>query len=141
MLAWIAAAVVMFGCSYFWHGVILNDYERLNYPKGIFLVAAGCVYLFIAFLLTRLFHISLIDKITLHPLLRGPIAGVGTGLMVYMIAIVVGITINHQADFQYMLFDVLWQLIEQAIGGLIVGLVFFFVFENVPNPERVKAKD
>jgi hypothetical protein len=138
MIAWITSAVVMFGCSYLWHGVVLNDYARISYPRGIFLIAAACVYLFMAFLLTRLYHIRLLDKISFHPLVRGPLAGAVTGLMVYMMAIVVGVTASYGADFQYMLFDVIWQVIEQSIGGLVTGLVFFFIYEAGPAPERVK---
>jgi hypothetical protein len=141
MIAWITSAVIMFGCSYLWHGVVLNDYERINYPRGIFLTAAAFVYLFVAFLLTRLYHIRLLDKISLNPLVRGPIAGAVTGLMVYMIAIVIGVAANYAADFQYMLFDVIWQALEQTIGGLITGLVFFFIYEPEPVAERIRSND
>ena len=141
MISWIAAAVIMFGCSYLWHGVVLNDYERIHYPRGIFLTAAAFVYLFVSILLVRLYHVRLLDKISLNPLIRGPIAGVVTGLMVYMIAIVIGVAANYAADFQYMLFDVIWQAIEQTIGGLVTGLVFFFIYEPEPVAERIRSND
>lgn len=141
MIAWIASAVIMFGCSYLWHGVVLNDYQRIHYPRGIFLVAAAVVYLFVSFLLVRLYHVRLLDKISLNPLLRGPVAGALTGLMVYMIVIVVGVAANYASDFEYLLFDVIWQMVEQSIGGLITGLVFFFIYEADAAPQRVRSKN
>lgn len=140
MYAWIISSLVMFGLSYFWHGIFLNDYKLIAYPRGIFLTAAAFVYLFIGFLLTRLFHVHILDRISMHPLLRGPAAGIPTGLMVYMIAIVIGITINKTTEIQYMLFDVCWQMLEQAVGGIFVGLSYMYIPESILGRYKTKKK-
>lgn len=129
MIGWLASSIVMFGLSYLWHGVFLNDYELIQYPKGIFISASAIVYLFIGLLLSRIFIADFLDKISRHPLLRGPAAGFAAGIMVYLIALVIGVTYNKGLDMKYIVMDVVWQGVEQAIGGLFVGLSYMFIFE------------
>lgn len=124
----------MFACSYVWHGLVLNDYALITYPMGIYLISAGVVYLVIGFLLNRIFVAEFIDRFSEKVIARGLLSGVTLGVLVYMIALVVGVTFTKGLDPKYMLLDVLWQAIEQSVGGLIVGLVYHFVFEHVPQP-------
>jgi hypothetical protein len=62
----------------------------------------------------------------MHPLLRGSAAGIGIGLMIYMIALVIGVTLSRVVSLEYLLFDVCWQCIEQALGGLFIGLIYMY---------------
>ncbi|MDA0713864.1 MAG: hypothetical protein O3B83_01240, partial [Bacteroidetes bacterium] len=51
---WGLSTLIMFGLSYLWHGVLLNDYVNIKYPLWLHLMLAGVVYLVIAFVLTYL---------------------------------------------------------------------------------------
>lgn len=133
-LGWIFSSILMFLCSYLWHGVVLNDYSLINYPLGIYLVSAGVVYLVIGFLLNRIFVAEFIDRFSQKAIPRGLLSGVTLGVLVYMIALVVGVTFTKGLDPKYMVLDVVWQAIEQSVGGLVVGLVYQFVFEYIPHP-------
>jgi hypothetical protein len=133
-LGWIFSSIIMFACSYVWHGLVLNDYALITYPMGIYLISAGIVYLVIGFLLNRIFVAEFIDRFSEKVIGRGLLSGVTLGVLVYMIALVVGVTFTKGLDPKYMLLDVLWQAIEQSVGGLIVGLVYHFVFEHVSQP-------
>ena len=44
-------------------------------------------------------------------------------------ATVVGVSFSAGSRIQNLLLDVSWQVIEQAIGGLVVGIVHVFVFD------------
>lgn len=125
----------MFGLSYCWHGLFLNDYQLITYPLGIYLTAAAIVYLLIGFLMGRAFTMKLFDKISQHPLLRGPAVGFACGILVYLVATVVHVNFTKDLDLKYMLLDITWQGIEQGIGGLLVGIVYMTVFEPFPHPE------
>lgn len=134
MLGWIFSSIVMFALSYLWHGVILNDYKLISYPIGIYLVSAGVVYLVIGFLLNRIFIAEFLDRFSEKALPRGLLTGIGLGVIVYMVALVVGVTFTKSLDVKYMALDVVWQAVEQCVGGLVVGLVYMWVFEFIPQP-------
>lgn len=126
----------MFGLSYFWHGVFLNDYQLFmdNHQPGsfqliVYIGAAAIAYLFIGFLVGKAFQLKFFDKISEHPLLRGPAAGFACGLLVYVISIVVQINLTRGLEAKSMFLDFVWQGIEQSVGGFVVGLVYMFVFE------------
>jgi len=128
--------MVMFGLSYVYHGVLTTDYQTISYPLQVYLVAAGVAYLFIGFLVSRAFLIPWFDRFTRHPLLRGPAIGFACGILVYFITIAVSVTIGKGVDLRWLVLDITWQGIDQALGGTAVGLVYMFVFEPMPmEPE------
>lgn len=128
-IGWILCAIVMFGLSYLWHGVFLYDYDLITYNKAIYFTAASIAYIFIAFMVNRAFLIPWFDKISRHPLLRGPAVGFACGVLVYIVATVVHVTFNKDMDLKYLILDITWQGIEQAFGGFVVGLVYMLVYE------------
>lgn len=137
----LASSIVMYGLSYCWHGLFLNDYQLIQYPLGIFLAAAAVAYLMIGALLGRLFIAPQLDRVSRHPLLRGPVAGVLTGVAVYVLALVIGVTYNKELDLKFIVMDVVWQAIEQAIGGFVTGLVYMFVYEPFYIPQEAEHQD
>jgi hypothetical protein len=56
------AAVLMYVAFYFWHGVFLNDLNRITFSKGLFLGLAALVYLVISFTLYRTYESKLLEK-------------------------------------------------------------------------------
>jgi hypothetical protein len=50
-VSWIVAAVLMYVAFYFWHGVFLNDLNRISFSKALFLSLAALGYLVISFIL------------------------------------------------------------------------------------------
>lgn len=132
IIGWLISSMLMFGLSYIWHGVVLYDYAQITYPLGIYLTASAIAYLFIGFLVNRAFVIPFFDRVSRHPLARGPAIGFAVGVLVYIIATVVHVTFNKDMELKYFLLDITWQGIEQGFGGFIVGLVYMFVYE--PHP-------
>jgi len=135
----LTSALLMYGLSYVWHGIFLNDYKIMNFPQGVFLAAAAVVYLFIGALVTRLFLFKQLDSVSRHPLLRGPVAGALCGLLMFLLVLVVGITFSRQSSTEYLLLDLVWQVLEQTLGGFAVGLSYMFVYE--PLPERITVEE
>ncbi|MBI4929801.1 MAG: hypothetical protein HY841_03495 [Bacteroidetes bacterium] len=131
-LSWILSSVVMFSLSYLWHGVFLNDLERLSYPKEIFLTGSIITYLILGFLVTKIYLMKLPKQLARKPLVRGIISGALLGLSTYIVALVIGVSFNSTLTPQYILFDLLWQTVEQTFGGITVGLIYIWIYDGNP---------
>lgn len=131
-LAWIFSALVMFSLSYLWHGVFLNDLQRLSYPKGIFLTGSVITYLILGFLLTKIYLMKYPNSIARKPLVRGLIAGAGLGICTYIVSLVVGVSFNSSLTLGNILFDLSWQTVEQTFGGVSVAFVYIRIYEGNP---------
>lgn len=134
MLGWILSSILMFTVSYVWHGIILNDFERISYPFEIYLISAGVVYFVIGFLISRIFIAEFLDRYSEKAVTRGLLTGIGMGVIVFMSALVFGVSFSSITDPVFLLMDFVWQVVEQTVGGLAVGLVYLLVFEFVPQP-------
>lgn len=130
LISWLASSVIMFILFYVWHGLFLTDFARLSYPKEIFLIFSVFVYLIIGFIVSKAIDNKILEKNFLRkPLLRGLISGAVCGFAFFLMATVVGVSFSAGSRIQNLLLDVSWQVIEQAIGGLVVGIVHVFVFD------------
>lgn len=129
-ISWLASSVVMFLLSYAWHGIFLTDYSRLSYPKEIFLTFSAVVYLIIGFVVSKSVDSKIIAEHFNHnPVLRGAISGAACGLTFFLIATVVGVSFSTHSKIENLLLDVTWQVIEQSIGGIVVGIVHLLIFD------------
>lgn len=130
-ISWIASSIVMFALSYAWHGIFLTDFSRLSYPKEIFLVFAAFVYLIIGFVVAKVIDARTLEKyFKRKPLVKGLVAGGIIGFALFMISTVVGISFSTGSKLENLLLDVSWQVIEQGMGGLVVGIAHFFVYDS-----------
>ena len=137
-LAWLFSALVMLGASYLWHGVILNDIERLNYPKEIYLTGSIITYLILGFVLTKIYLMKFPRPISKRPMLRGIISGASLGIVAYILSLVIGVSFSSSLTIKNILFDMTWQITEQIIGGIVVGIAYVAEFEG--NFLRVVAR-
>lgn len=124
-ISWLACAVAMFGVSYVWHGIVLNDLMRISYPLDIFLTIAGLVYLGIGFIITVLTYV--LKKIK-DSFKYGMAVGAALGVFIYAIAFLLGISFYTVVDFKMIAFDLGWQVFEQAFGGLVCGWFYRFLY-------------
>jgi hypothetical protein len=118
-----------------WHGVILYDIDRLNYPREVYMIGASIVYLLIGLLVSWAYSLKFIQLLTKNPFLKGIISGGLCGFFIYLTCIIVGISFSKVMTMKYILVDVSWQMLEQAAGGIAVALVHFYI------PDFYKAKD
>jgi len=137
-LSWILSSLAMFGLSYLWHGIFLNDLERLSYPKEIFLTGSVITYLILGFLLTRIYLMKFPKTIAKKPLIRGIISGAFLGVATYIVTLVVGVSFSTELTPKYILFDMMWQAIEQTVGGIVVAFVYISIYEG--NPVEVISR-
>ncbi|HRG37705.1 MAG TPA: hypothetical protein PK289_04170 [Bacteroidia bacterium] len=124
---WIVSSIVMFSLSYVWHGLVLNDFSRLNYPKEIFLILASLTYVFIGFIVIKFYETKFLEKQLAHKqIFRGVVKGAICGFIFFLIATVVGVSFNTGSGLKNLALDLAWQLLEQGIGGGIVGFLYLF---------------
>ena len=135
-MSWILTAIVMYIAFYFWHGVFLNDLNRISFSKTLFLVLAALVYLVISYILYRTFETRLLCKYISSPLIRGVLSGILVGFVIFAIITVLGISFTKHLSFKYLVADCAWQIVEQLVGGIIVAIGKIVILEHEPEPER-----
>lgn len=130
LISWIASSLTMYLLSYVWHGIFLTDFSRLAYPKGLFLFFAAIVYLIIGFIVAKAIDVKILEaRFRRKPFLRGAISGAVCGICFFLIATVVGVSFSTGSKIENLALDISWQIVEQTIGGLVVGAAHFFVFD------------
>ena len=130
--AWIVSAIVMYSLSYFWHGVFLNDFQKISYPKDVLLTSFALIYSVLGLMLTLVVKFLYFNN---NANLRGFLAGMALGFFVYLIAFSFGISLYSDFEWTYIAFDLSWQMIEQGLGGFMAG----FVYTLVTNISRRSA--
>lgn len=114
----------MYILSYVWHGFILTDLQELRIPVSLYMVLAALVYLLIGLGLTFATHQAIMhDWISLK---RGfpamaMLLGATLGFVVYLVVFILGVSFAKHG-VQHVVVDILWQMVEQALGGLMVSL-------------------
>lgn len=124
LLPWLLASVVMFALSYLWHGLVLTDLQELRIPQTLYLVLAGLVYFVLGLVLTLGVHKAIeYEWISLKgafPVMCMLMAAV-VGFFVYLLIFVLGMSFAKSGAV-HVVVDALWQMVEQAVGGLMVSL-------------------
>jgi hypothetical protein len=131
LASWIGSSVVMFVLFYIWHGMMLTDFKRLTYPKEIFLIFAVFVYLIIGLFAAKAIDIKLLDKyFKRKPFAKGAVSGAALGFTIFVFSTVVGVSFSTGNKLDNLLLDGTWQVVEQMLGGLVVGAAHFFIFDS-----------
>lgn len=129
-ISWIFASLVMYILSYVWHGIVLNDFNFLSYPVSVYLSFAAFVYLLAGAIMAKVFTFSFVEKIAKNRLVRGAVSGAVFGIVFYLFALVFGISFSKSLTLEYIVFDLSWQVVEQCIGGFVIGLVHVLVWDD-----------
>jgi hypothetical protein len=124
LICWGFASVMMFSLSYFWHGIILNDFEKINYPESIFLSFLALLYVILGFIISFGYSLFADKK---NPFKSGSIIGVGSGFIIFLIVFVLGTSFTGRINSLYVTIDFLWQMIEQGLAGLLIAYVYQFI--------------
>lgn len=128
-VSWIASAIIMYISFYCWHGLFLTDLKQISFSLPLFLILASFVYLIISFVLYRTYESKLLNNYFHNPLFRGVISGILIGFILFAIIAVLGISFTKNVNKTYLMADCAWQIAEQIIGGVIIGLGKAIIFE------------
>ena len=141
LLPWIASAVLMYGLSYLWHGVALNDLRELRIPLGLYMGLCGLAYLIIGLGITIATHQGIqLNWIGLKQgfPLKGMLVGAVIGFIVFLLAFLFGMSFTDRG-MMYIVVDVFWQMAEQALGGLVVALgIIYDLHQSFIENERAR---
>ena len=119
----------MYAAFYVWHGVFLNDLNHIHFSKLLFFVLVALVYFVISYVLYRTYEIKLLDKYFSNAIIKGVAAGCIVGFFLFAVVAVLGVSFTKQVNTTYLLADCIWQVVEQIIGGVIIGFGKLFIFE------------
>ena len=124
------SAAIMCAASYLWHGVLLSDFARLNRSKTKLLFLSLAISLIIAFVMIKLFEFEIMEKyFKRNPLLRGLIVGAVCGILFYFISKLIGFSYDSSNNIKHSLVDLVWQVFEQSLGGIVIGMVFIALYD------------
>ena len=139
LLPWLLAAMLMYGLSYVWHGVVLNDLAELRIPLPLYMTLAGLVYLVIGLGMTLFTHTAIMHEwISLRggfPF-KSALLGAAVGFFVYLMVFILGMSFAKH-EVQHAVVDILWQMLEQGLGGLVISLgIIYDLHKNFLETER-----
>lgn len=106
--------------SFAWHGVLLNDFERLDFSVATLIGTMTGVYLLLSLLLTVL---CVRVELEMSRPLKGALIGGVLGFTIYLVAFTLGFSFQESPTNEHLVLDFAWQMFEQAVGGLIVGML------------------
>ncbi|MFZ1688917.1 MAG: hypothetical protein WAU70_15950 [Flavobacteriales bacterium] len=124
LASWLPSTIVMFGLSYVWHGIALRDLTELRIPLTLYFILAALVYLVIGLVLAIGIDKAIVYKvITLQTGFPFKAMGLGAlvGFVVYLMVFILGMSFAKHSVV-HVVVDVLWQMLEQSLGGLCVSL-------------------
>lgn len=132
-ISWMLSTCLMIFISLIWHGVVLTDLKFIPSPTILFYLLFVFVYIMIGFTLTFTYN-YLSMGIGLR--LKSSLIGVTLGFFIYLIAFVFGVSFKGSGTVHVVL-DFVWQMIEQGIGGSMVGFIYMLAkrYDKVMNPE------
>lgn len=133
LVSWFLSALVMFLLFYFWHGVFLNDFQRLSFPLSWFVTFAAITYLLFGAGIYFLYESTLMKKISGF-LIRGVVCGLIGGFSLFMIATIINISLTRHLSMQHLMVDCIWQMTEQVVGAMVIVVVRGFIHEPHPEP-------
>jgi len=120
LISSVLSATIMFGMSYAWHGLVLNDFDKIPYDFTMFLVLSGIVYICISMGLTFILSIAEFNE---KKLIKRIITGGAIGFFIHLVVFTIGISFQGN-QLKHLMVDFLWQMIEQATGALVIHIVF-----------------
>ncbi|MBK8497542.1 MAG: hypothetical protein IPL52_01685 [Flavobacteriales bacterium] len=124
LLPWLLSSAVMFGLSYVWHGLVLSDLSELGIPLALYFVLAALVYLVLGLGITigahKAVQYEFISLKRAFPVMV-TLFSAAIGFFVYLVIFVLGMSFTKHA-MMHVVVDVLWQMLEQGLGGLVVSL-------------------
>ena len=128
IVPWLFSVVVMYGISYAWHGLLLNDISEMRMALGTYLALASAAYALIGLGLTYTVHSAIlrgwISMKVAFPL-KAMAVGAVIGAIVYVLVFFSGFSFASH-ELHHVFLDAVWQVSEQAIGGLMVafGIIY-----------------
>lgn len=140
LLPWIGSTLLMFGLSCLWHGVALNDLREVRTPLPLYFTLSALVYVLIGLGMTVVMHQAIAHdwiKIRHGFPLMGMLMGAIFGFVVFLIAFIFGMSFTDKQAI-HIVVDVLWQMLEQGLGGLTISLgIIYDLHQNFLENERV----
>lgn len=141
LVPFVASALVMFGLSFVWHGIALNDLSELKTPLALYLTLSGLVYLVIGLLMTGMMHFMLAHewiKLRNGFPFKGLLFGAVVGFMVYLVAFIFGMSFTDH-NMVHVVVDAIWQMVEQGLGGMVVSFgIIYDLHQSFLESERAK---
>ncbi|MBS1651952.1 MAG: hypothetical protein JSU07_08090 [Bacteroidetes bacterium] len=128
-VSWIGSSILMFSLFYLWHGVFLNDFQRIMFPLTWFIVFAAFTYLILGAVIYFLFESQFLKPIR-GDFSRGLLTGIISGFCLFMIVTVLNFSLTKNLKPEHLIIDCIWQMIEQTSGALLILLFKQLIYDH-----------
>lgn len=115
-----AAGVVMWAAAGLWHNLIMA-----NFYEGIHAGHEGIGILFLAYLILAFFMTYIYQRFpdSNSALKKGFIVGILVGVL-WVFPHGLAMAGAHGASIMYVIKNSAWHLVEQGIGGIVIGMIY-----------------
>lgn len=135
------STLVMMGVSYVWHGVVLTDIADMSMALGTYFTLTSIAYVVIGLTMTLVMHFLIARKwisLKVGFTVKAMAVGALFAFPVYLGALVLGFS-SASRGVDHMVVDLVWQVVEQAMGGLLVSLgIIYDMHRNFMEAEQAR---
>lgn len=135
--AWFMVTATMLGLSFLWHKLMRDDFfaapYNINFSPLVYLGGVVLAYAVVGYVMVSVLYYKLNNSRYDVPLISGPIVGMVTGFLAFMLMVATSTFYNEGMELKTLFLGFVWQLAEQSIGGMAWGLVASIEVENQPN--------
>jgi hypothetical protein len=123
------SCITMFAAFFFWHAMVLTDFQSLKINKTFFIIISTIAYIAIGFVLVKIYTLPILKKEIHNKFLRGIVCGSSVGLLLIIVVTVLGISFTKDLTIANLALDFSWQTFEQLLGGFVIATCDHFIFE------------
>ncbi len=128
--------ISMLSAFFFWHAIVLTDFQSLSINKTFFAIISAIAYIAIAAVLIKIYTLPILKKEIHNKFLRGIICGSSLGLLLIVVVTVLGISFTKDHTLVNLALDFSWQTFEQLLGGFVIACCDHFIFEPFKSHEH-----
>lgn len=120
----IFSCIFMLSLSYFWHGIVLNDIDSLQYDLSLYVWLLFALYLIISLFLSFVISVYVPSD---YKFLKHVSIGMFLGFLIYLAVFVLGVSFSGGA-LNHVIVDFTWQMIEQGLGAGFLSLYYAVIY-------------
>ncbi len=135
--AWFMVTATMLGMSFLWHKLMRDDFftapHSVDFSPLVYFGGTLLAYAAVGYVMVSALYYKLNNSRYDVPLISGPLVGMITGFIVFMLMVVTSTFYNEGMQLKTLVLGFVWQIAEQSIGGIAWGFIAGLEVENQPN--------
>jgi hypothetical protein len=124
LLAWISSFVVMFLLGGIFNGIIIRDFVATNVPAEALRTPSNMLFILFGYLLLAFLMATIYPRVFSRPsILSGTLFGAVAGIC-WLLPYALVLHGVYHLPVATLLIDPAWAVLEQGLGGTLIGLIY-----------------